>query len=342
MRILRGTFHADVTVPRIAQIDLETKQAPRRPGSEEHAAAMRRIQDLWRLLLDVGAGELRRDSLGIVFLRKFRRDGLSKATLGWLQQNRIPGSVFGLAAAAKSVEPTGGTEFRNTNPSVTVHAMKPTPDKHPVDHGLPGPAPPSPLSYAAPTSLPTTSAAIASHQQAARNPQLETLFCEVISGAVLDARGARQRVRNEFSTRNIVAHVHDVKPLRHERYYKFKAECLRCTAENENPKSFVATYYRINAGQPAKTLHIGSHGEHDHDPAAPADAAAVFSPQQLQIAEQYLLCRGTLNVKGLTDYLAAQGHEPHCQPPKPQRQQWLDNRKRSGGAHAIRPTLFDR
>ena len=73
------------------------------------SAALRGDFDFWQALQDVGVGVVHLDDHGARYLRKYRRDGLSHFTLTWLQQQRVPGYMFGIAprASAPMKKPPG-------------------------------------------------------------------------------------------------------------------------------------------------------------------------------------------------------------------------------------------
>ena len=84
VRILRGSPGACITGETITSIDLDSKRNLRNPGTAAHEAATARLQELWRMLADVGVGKLERDAHGQLFLRKFDRSALTQRTLEWL------------------------------------------------------------------------------------------------------------------------------------------------------------------------------------------------------------------------------------------------------------------
>ena len=144
VRILRGSPGACITSETIESIDLDIKRNLRNPGTAAHEAATTRLQELWRMLADVGVGKLERDAHGHIFLRRYDRASLTKRTLEWLQQNRVPGFMFGIAAAAAGHTLDAGTALRGTNPSLTVKVAeasspKPMPDSGVANFGMPSP-----------------------------------------------------------------------------------------------------------------------------------------------------------------------------------------------------------
>ena len=129
--------------------------------------------------------------------------------------------------------------------------------------------------------------------RSAATSSTKVIFSESITGALLDAKGVRRRVRQELKARNIIAGIADVKPIRHDRFYKIRGPCLRCRGPAE-PVLYTGIYFRKNVGFPAKTLHITGVGDHDHGEDSAADVAAVFLPKQEAKAKEYLrrgLCR---------------------------------------------------
>jgi hypothetical protein len=144
---------------------------------------------------------------------------LTKRTLEWLQQNRIPGFMFGIAAVAVTHAPEAGTKLRGTNPSLTVKLsgagsslLVPT-GGQPISEGqVVGAAPPP----AAPQNA----------------MPVKTVCTEIVPGILLDMKAARQRMRQESKARNLIVLVSDIKPLTHNRYFLFKGICLRCTRDS--------------------------------------------------------------------------------------------------------------
>ena len=64
LRILRGAPGSLSTLETIKSIDLELQRHMRHPGTPLHAAVERRLDQLWRMLADVGIGQMKRDQNG--------------------------------------------------------------------------------------------------------------------------------------------------------------------------------------------------------------------------------------------------------------------------------------
>ena len=90
VRILRGSSGHTITVETIMSIDLALKRDSRHPGTPEYVAAKHRLGELWRMLADVGVGQILHDDDGHQYLRKYALSGMSFNTLRWLAENRVP------------------------------------------------------------------------------------------------------------------------------------------------------------------------------------------------------------------------------------------------------------
>ena len=95
----------------------------------------------------------------------------------------------------------------------------------------------------------------------------------------MEPKACRAYMRNKLADLNVSAEVTDIKPLRHDKYYLFKAVCLRCQ-ERSSAVQYRGTYYRRDLGVIAKTFTITSQGAHQHAENEASDRCRVFNPIQ--------------------------------------------------------------
>ena len=95
----------------------------RRPGTAAHEAATHRREHLWRMLADVGIGQILHDGNGQRYMHKYDRSALTSSTIRWLQENRVP-SYMSRIALVTDVGLVSSKEvpLRGTNPAVTIRA----------------------------------------------------------------------------------------------------------------------------------------------------------------------------------------------------------------------------
>jgi len=197
MRVLRGSPGALITEDIVCELDLELKRALASTDARRAEAARQRLVRLFELLDDVGAGRLFEDGLGRTYLHKYCRSGLRKRTLEWLQQNRVPGLLFGVKLVAHAEEPERGSALRNTNPSESVQARKARAVVKEVSEASQGAVDDSVEQcgkrsrHDVDKSLPT--ARRPCRQTAAGEGQ--TLMSEIVPGVFLDQSSVRARLR---------------------------------------------------------------------------------------------------------------------------------------------------
>ena len=315
LRILRGSPGNRITLEGSKSIVIELKRYLREFGTSVFAAAELRLERLWRMLADVGIGQMGKGAAGNVFLQKYARSSRSGNTLAWLEENRVPGYMSGIGATfARRTTPEKSTSLRGTNPSVTVRATAA-----------------DPLACVGDTTgsaaKPLEAAAAVCEIQREKQPQpMATIHSEIVDGLLLDRARARDRMREVLIAHNIVAEVNDIKPLTHERYWLFKGVCLRCRGRAASV-SYRGTYYRQAVGVPAKTFVLTAAGSHNHAEDAPADIARVFTPQQEKVARPYIAGNLSWTTKGLTNVLVAAGFAETSLPSSHRRSRWLQNHK---------------
>ncbi|MCP4243202.1 MAG: hypothetical protein GY772_21820, partial [bacterium] len=314
VRILRGCPGAHISFEAIKCIDLELKRDLRKPGTPAFAAAQKRLDELWRLIADLGVGQVSRDEHGQLYLRKYHRSALSRNTLDWLEQNRVPGFMHGIGEAAPATKKaTKAPSLRGSNPSVTVRATS----------GAAADA----MGAAVPEqseAAPEAAAPLAQRKQPPPVPKI--LHSEVVEGILLDRKAARGHMRQVLRARDIVAEVTDVKPLTHERYFLFRGKCLRCRDASQ-AVVYKGTYYRQSVGVPPKTFTLTSINEHKHPDDAQADSSCTFQPLQELAAKRYIADHTEWSAKGLTNCLVAAGFAQETLPDPFRRRRWLQNHK---------------
>lgn len=312
LRILRGTPGSCITLASIKSIDLELKRDLRHVGSEKFKAATHRLEQLWRMLADVGVGQNFQDAAGEKYLRKYDRRSLSFNTVRWLQENRVPGYMSGIAAPVdSSVEPSRQPTLRNTDPTLTVRATS--------------------ASWASGAETGAAAVAEVAAVPAAEGPCKaevvpELVSSEIVEGVLLDPKGCRQYMRQKLAELDIVARVTDIKPVRHNKYFLFKGLCLRCL-DRGAAVVYKGTYYRREVGVPAKTFSIFSHGEHAHDENNSADIPRTFTPAQEAVAKAYVAKNTEWSNVGLTNALLGAGFLMKNLPTSGKRSRWLINQK---------------
>ena len=130
VRILRGCPGTYITLDGIKGIDRELRRDLRTRGTAAFAAAQSRLEEFWRLIADLGVGQVSRDAYEHFHLHKYHRNALCRNTLGWLEQNRAPGFMLGVGEATCSRGTnTKAVALRGTNPSVTVRASHAQPHR---------------------------------------------------------------------------------------------------------------------------------------------------------------------------------------------------------------------
>ena len=125
VRILRGCKGNTITRRNILEVDLDLKRDMLQGCALAMDSAERKLQELWRMMVDLGVGVVCAGIDGQMLCRKYERSSLSKLTLTWLQQNRIPGHLFGLHKISAEQLPdtsTKGPRLHGTNPCNTVRA----------------------------------------------------------------------------------------------------------------------------------------------------------------------------------------------------------------------------
>ena len=324
VRILRAIPGATIKLQDLLEIDIGLSMDLRKRGSAAHTAAMHKLDELWRMLVDVGAGQVHMDVLGQKVLRKFRRDGMTQLSLEWMQQNRIPGYMFGVAARPNSTEPrVGSTALRNTHPSRTVQGsavvkVSPTQPHSPLQLALSTALTPQDAESEEPTPALAT--------RTAKPALVQYLDTEIAPGIGYSQGEARERLRQLLKDRDISTVVCDVKPIRHDRYWRYKAVCQRCQP-GTTAVVYKGIYFRRDAGAPARTLTLAQHGVHDHDADVPLQASRIFTPKQEAAAQEYLRSGHDLSAGGLEMFLLAQGCTMTSLPSRMQRSTWLRNHK---------------
>ncbi len=310
VRILRGTPGAYITLASIKAIDLELKRDLRYPGTAKFAAATHRLEELWRMLADVGVGQLKRDAFGNKFVHKYARQSLHSNTVRWLEENRVPGYLSGFAAVMDSVPETSQRlSLRNTDPTMSVRATAMT------------------MPAAASTAAQACLLAVPCSRGAPRENLVPVLVSsEIIDDVLLDPKGCKQYMRNKLAQLDLVAAVTDIKPVRHNKYFLFRGVCLRCPHGSE-AVTYKGTYYRRDVGVPPKTFSIYSTGIHHHDENNTADIARTFTPAEEIVPKAYVSNNTEWSNVGLTNALLAAGFALKTLPLSAKRSRWLINHK---------------
>ena len=116
VRILRGSPGSYITIDIIKSINLELKRDLRFPGVM-HQAADDRLEQLWRMLADVGIGAVKLDAANRKYLHKFARSSLSQNTILSLEENRLLGYMSGMGPAFdRNARQATEQSVRGTNP----------------------------------------------------------------------------------------------------------------------------------------------------------------------------------------------------------------------------------
>ncbi len=342
LRVLRGSPGPVITEQSICELDLNLKRALSSTNAVRAEAAKQRLGHIWELLDDVGAGRLFTDNDGRTFLKKSCRSALTKKTLEWMQQNRVPGYLFGITDVALGEEPEPGTDLKGTNPSVSVQARKArgvtrgaegtekdeagelAPNhggrvrkKREGDEGEAGGSCPRRL------------------RRLTTGGEAQTLVSEVVTGVLLGQGDVRGRLRERLRSLDQRAILSDVKPIRHDFFYKAKGVC-RGSSEKPCPVSRVATYYRQEYGVPARTFIVLQYGQHEHVGDG-TDSGRIFSPLQEAAAKRFLSLAGPHTGAALTTYLVSQGFAESALPSSARRSRWLLNQK--AGARKAATTM---
>ena len=97
VRILRGSPGTYITLDGMKSIDLELKRDLRTPGTAAFAAGQSPLEEFWRLIADLGVGQVSRDAYEHFYLRKYHRNALCRNTLDWMEQNVCLASCSALA-----------------------------------------------------------------------------------------------------------------------------------------------------------------------------------------------------------------------------------------------------
>ena len=218
LRVLRGCPHNVITRERILSLDIDLRLRLRpQAGQEKRERAEYILRSLWDMLVALGVGRMDYQPDGSPLLLKFHRAALCKACLEWLQQNRVLGCLFGVDGTRPDQEPQPGQQFEGKNPiTLLSSSMLVAEMPQVVKSG----------SYLA---VPDDTSQTC--QRPKPSGPVNTLFHEIIEGALLTASAARARVRQELAKQNRSADIRYVKPLKHDRYYLFKGECLACSPQ---------------------------------------------------------------------------------------------------------------
>ena len=282
---------------------------------------------LFELLDDVGAGRLFEDGLGRTYLHKYCRSVLRKRTLEWLQQNRVPGLLFGVKLVAHAEEPERGSALRNTNPSQSVQAKKARAVVQEVKEATQVGVDDS-VEQCGKRSRDDVDESLPTARRPRRQTAVgegQTLMSEIVPGVFLDQSGVRARLRTFLAAQDHRAIVSDVKPIRHPHFFKAKAVC-RGSATKACPVRWIATYYRQEHGVPAKTLVVVQYGTHEHVGSG-HDSGRIFSPLQEAAARRFLTTPGKHTGSAFTAFLLAQGFAESSLPASGKRSRWLLNHK---------------
>jgi len=102
VRVLRGAATAIISRDVIVGLDLDIKRALQREGTVEHREAEIKLERILRSFEDLGLGRMRTNAQGAAEFHKFRWDGLSAKAVEWLQNERVPGYLFGIATRRQS------------------------------------------------------------------------------------------------------------------------------------------------------------------------------------------------------------------------------------------------
>ena len=115
-RALRGCPHNVITRERILSLDIDLRLRLRpQAGQEKREHAEYILKSLWDMLVALGVGRMDYQPDGSPLLLKFHRAALCKACLEWLQQNRVPGFLFGVDGTRPDQEPQPGQQFEGKN-----------------------------------------------------------------------------------------------------------------------------------------------------------------------------------------------------------------------------------
>jgi len=295
VRILRGSPGGIISRGTIEQLDLALKRSLQRKESHEYKTALQKLERLWRLLFDVGVGRLMQDTSGETYLHKFRRDSLSQPALTWLQEQRVPGYLFGIApkGLSRDREAPAAVPMRigDFQGALSPQLFKGDGRADPGDSktfGAPLPA------TAADGSVEVASAAAEAADgnvevgtaAASKATPVKTLCSEVVDGILLTQQACRERLRKHLRELNEMAEVRDVKPLSHNKYFLVRGTCLG-DSSGACPVVWIGTYYRRFHGSPAKTWTVRQEGLHVHG-SAEQGSGRVFWPAHEAAAQNYV------------------------------------------------------
>ena len=241
VRILRGCPGTYITLHGIKGIDLELKRDLRTPSTAAFAAAQSRLEEFWRLIADLGVGQVSRDAYEHFCLRKYHRNALCRNTLDWLEQNRVPGFMLGIGEATCSRGTnTKAVALRGTNPSVTVRASHGTAAQAMVA---------ATQEQAAATSEPLVS--MTKEKKPVSTARM--LHSEIVEGILSGQESSAGAHARAF----IIAEVNNVNPLAHDQYFLFQGKCLWCK-DAAQAIVFKGTYCRQAVEVPPKTFTLTS------------------------------------------------------------------------------------
>ena len=233
VRILRGCKGNTITRRNILEVDLDLKRDMLQGCALAMDSAERKLQELWRMMVDLGVGVVCAGIDGQMLCRKYERSSLSKLTLTWLQQNRIPGHLFGLHKISAEQLPdtsTKGPRLHGTNPCNTVRAS--SQDLANLCSAMGGAIVRETLPSVQDETLgPLAGAAAAEgkgNSEATHFKRkykvgvLNNLHCNEVQGILLTRATARKFIRDELVRQHLVVKLEDVKTKTHQKWFSFK------------------------------------------------------------------------------------------------------------------------